>query len=81
MIERASTGLGILPYEQKPYSLDYRIVLPDGHERIMHEQAEVVYDAAGRRTRIIGTVQDITERKQAEEAMRVAKEAAGCHPY
>jgi PAS domain S-box-containing protein len=63
-------------HEQKPYSLDYRIVLPAGHGRIMHEQAEVVYDAAGRPTRIIGTVQDITERKQAEEAMRLAKEAA-----
>jgi PAS domain S-box-containing protein len=63
-------------HEQKPYSLDYRIVLPSGHERIMHEQAEVVYDAGGRPTRIIGTVQDITERKQAEEAMRIAKEAA-----
>ena len=63
-------------HERKPYSLDYRIVLPDGHGRIMHEQAEVIYDAIGRPTRIIGTVQDITEHKQAEEAMRMAKEAA-----
>ena len=63
-------------HERQPYSLDYRIVLPDGHGRIMHEQAEVIYDAIGRPTRIIGTMQDITEHKQAEEAMRMAKEAA-----
>ncbi len=36
----------------------------------MHERAEVVRDDAGRPLRLVGTMQDITERKQAEEALR-----------
>jgi PAS domain S-box-containing protein len=54
-------------YEHKPYSIDHRVVHPDGTERIVHECARVVYDAEGNPTRMMGTVQDITERKQAEE--------------
>ena len=50
----------------KPYSIDHRIVLPDGSERAVHEQAEVYYDQAGKPIRMIGTVQDITERVRHE---------------
>jgi PAS domain S-box-containing protein len=48
-------------YGRESYSPDYRIVLPDGSERIVHEQAEVTYDENGRATRVVGTIQDITE--------------------
>jgi PAS domain S-box-containing protein len=54
----------------QPYSIDHRILWPDGTERIVHEQAEVYFDEAGRPTRMIGTVQDITERKLAETILR-----------
>ena len=57
-------------YEKKPYSIDHRIVLPDGSERIVHEQAEVVFDESGKPVLMSGTVQDITERKQAEKELR-----------
>ena len=33
----------------KPYSIDHRIVLPDGRERIVHEQAEVECPPTGHR--------------------------------
>lgn len=56
--------------EQKSYSIDYRIVLPTGHERIVHEQAEVISDDKGTPTRMIGAVQDITVRKRAEKTIR-----------
>lgn len=52
------------------YSLDHRIVLPDGSERVVHEQAQVYFDNSGSPIRMIGTVQDITERKQAEETQK-----------
>ncbi len=52
------------------YDLQYRLVRPDGIERIIHAQAEVLRDQAGRPTLMRGTVHDITERKQAEEALR-----------
>ncbi len=56
-------------YENVPYSIDYRIVRRDGSVRIVHEQAEVVFEETGRAIRMIGTVQDITERKEAEQKL------------
>jgi PAS domain S-box-containing protein len=52
------------------YSIDHRILLPDGAVRIVNEQAEVVYDGEGRPVRMLGTVHDITERKLAAEELR-----------
>jgi PAS domain S-box-containing protein len=54
-------------YKHKPYSMDHRIVRPDGTERIVHEQAEIIRDANKSPIRMRGTVQDVTEQKQAEE--------------
>jgi len=56
-------------HARTPYRLDHRIVLPSGEERIVHEQAEVRFDADGIPIRMLGTVHDVTERKRAEEAM------------
>lgn len=47
-----------------PYSLDYRLLLPDGTERTVNEQVEI--HPAG----MTGTVQDISDRKQAEAVQR-----------
>lgn len=52
-----------------PYDIDHRIVLPDGSERVVHEQAEVTWDAKGEPIRMFGTVQDITERVKAEQRL------------
>ncbi|TLD41123.1 MAG: diguanylate cyclase/phosphodiesterase (GGDEF & EAL domains) with PAS/PAC sensor(s) [Candidatus Jettenia ecosi] len=57
-------------YEKAPYNIDYRIVLPDGSIRTIHAQGEVVRDHTGRLILMNGTVYDITERKQMEEALR-----------
>ncbi len=57
-------------YERKPYSIDHRILLPEGSVRFVHEQAEVTYDDHGRPVRMVGTVQDITERTLAERQLR-----------
>jgi PAS domain S-box-containing protein len=45
---------------------DFRIVRPDGVERILHRECELVYDADGRPIRLAATLQDITERRKAE---------------
>jgi diguanylate cyclase (GGDEF)-like protein/PAS domain S-box-containing protein len=47
-------------------SIDHRIVLPDGSQRIVHTEAEVFCDDTGKAISMMGTVQDITERKEAE---------------
>ncbi|MBS1149883.1 MAG: sensor hybrid histidine kinase [Myxococcaceae bacterium] len=57
---------------RSPYSLEHRIVRRDGTERVVWEHGEGIFDDAGRPRRLIGAVQDITERKQAEEALREA---------
>ena len=53
-----------------PLHADYRVVLPDGAERILHSQARLVLDSDGNAVAIEGTVQDVTERKRAEEQIR-----------
>lgn len=57
-----------------PYNTDYRIVLSDGLERVIHAEGEVVRDKAGQTVQMFGTVQDITERKMAEEVLRNSEE-------
>jgi len=51
-------------------SVEYGIVLPDGGERTVHEALEVETAADGQVTRLFGTVQDVTERRQTEERIR-----------
>ena len=50
----------------KPYSIEHRIVRPDGGTRIVHERAEVTRDDDGSAIQMVGTVQDITEQKRIE---------------
>ena len=56
-------------YYGKPYSIDHRVVLPDGTERIVHEQAEITYDEGSQAVMMSGTVQDITDRETAAQNM------------
>jgi len=54
-------------YENKPYNFEHRVVRPDGEVRTVQRQAEVVRDEEGQPLRLVGTVQDITERKALEQ--------------
>ncbi|MCB0153818.1 MAG: PAS domain S-box protein, partial [Anaerolineae bacterium] len=59
-------------YVFHPY--EHRIILPDGTVRTVWEQASVVLDETGSRPiKLVGTVHDITERKQAEAALQANK--------
>jgi len=49
-----------------PFSMDYRVLLPDGRIRWAHDQSEITEDEQGNKVRMFGTLQDITERKEAE---------------
>jgi PAS domain S-box-containing protein len=50
--------------------VEHRIVRPTGEVRIVHSQGDVKSDKSGRPYQMFGTVQDITERKRAEEALQ-----------
>lgn len=54
----------------KSYNIEHRIIRPDGTTGVVHERAEIILDALGEPTRIIGTVLDITERKLVEKALQ-----------
>ncbi|HSF48347.1 MAG TPA: EAL domain-containing protein [Burkholderiales bacterium] len=49
---------------------DCRITFADGSQHILNIQAKVTRDESGRAARMHGTIQDITERKDAEERIR-----------
>lgn len=57
-------------HQRKPYNLDHRIVLPDGSERHVNQQAEITFNGDGEPIFMVGTVQDITDRKLAEDQIR-----------
>jgi len=61
---------------RRSYQSEFRIIRPDGEVRIIREVGEFLPDRDGGEGRFIGTSQDITKRKLAEQAMRQAIEAA-----
>jgi len=59
---------------KKPYTIDHRLLFPDDRIKYVHEECKTFYDKLGKPLRSIGTVQDITERKNAEESLRKNEE-------
>ena len=71
--ERVDVALRHILTERKPCDIDHRIVLPHGADFAVHLQAEAVFDDQLQALTIIGTAQDITDRKQSErEIYRLA---------
>ncbi len=57
------------------FEIEHRIIRPDGVERTLTARGRTICDAEGRPVRMLGTTQDITERKRAEEQHRELIEA------
>jgi PAS domain S-box-containing protein len=57
-----------------PFASQHRIVRADGSVRVLQARGEVALDEAGRPVRLRGTAQDVTDLKQAEDALRVSEE-------
>ncbi|HZO30578.1 MAG TPA: PAS domain-containing protein, partial [Chloroflexota bacterium] len=58
----------------EPFEYQARILRPDGEVRHYHSRGAVLRDASGRPTRLVGVVQDATERMRAEEARALQRE-------
>jgi PAS domain S-box-containing protein len=54
----------------QPYDIEHRVVRPDGSVRWVRGRAAMVRDAQGRPVRLVGTVQDTTERRLLEDQLR-----------
>jgi PAS domain S-box-containing protein len=59
---------------KQPFVCDHRVILPDGGERIIQGRGEIVANQKGEPIKMLGVVQDITEAKRAEEALRHSEE-------
>jgi PAS domain S-box-containing protein len=55
---------------KRAYSVEHRIIRADGDVRWVNERADLVMNQAGEPQRMVGTVQDITERRTLEEELR-----------
>ncbi|MDO8386023.1 MAG: PAS domain S-box protein [Polaromonas sp.] len=58
---------------QGPLDIEYRTVRADGELRWVHALGEAVLDAQGRPVTLSGTVQDVTERKLARDALAASE--------
>ena len=53
--------------ERRAFETTHRIVLEDGHERVVQGRGRVILDRTGHPVRMVGTAQDVTERRRVEQ--------------
>ncbi len=56
--------------ERQPYRVEFRVRHKDGGYRWVYSRSEALRDATGRPVRMVGSVTDISGRKQAEEELQ-----------
>src|SRR5579885_963163 len=75
-LERVTAALFAHVDHRVPYDAEYRLRTKSGEYRWFRGRGQAVWDSSGNPIRMAGSIQDITERKRGEEAMRAAKEEA-----
>jgi PAS domain S-box-containing protein len=71
---RIANAISEAEHELRRYNVEYRIIRPDGEMRFVQSQGEVSRDDSGRPRRLFGTLQDITERRRALNALSDSEE-------
>ena len=66
---RTSMQQAIAPGSDGYYDVEYRVSDPDGGERILHSQGKAYLNQAGQTYKISGTVQEVTQQRQAHLAL------------
>jgi len=62
--------------QQTPYDVSYRLVTKAGEFRWFRARGQALWNAAGKPTRMAGSITDITAERRAEERFRLAVEAS-----
>ena len=57
------------------YNIEHRLLMPDGRIKYVVEQCDTEYSNDGTAIRTYGTIQDITERKRTDEAIKTIAKA------
>jgi len=60
--------------EKEPRHFEYRVVSPDGGYKVIEGTNKMYFDKAGNTTHLIGHIQDITDRKMAEEELKESED-------
>ncbi|MBM4159825.1 MAG: PAS domain S-box protein [Ignavibacteria bacterium] len=66
--------LEVAEHSLTPYDVEYRYRHRDGHYVQMHDRGIFIPDENGKAVRMIGIMQDVTERKRAEEQLRQSEQ-------
>jgi PAS domain S-box-containing protein len=56
--------------ERRHFSCDYQITLADGSSRVLHDRGGAILNEEGTPIRLVGTAQDVTELRKAEQALQ-----------
>lgn len=66
--------------EDKPYSINHRIIWPDRRVHWVSEKGQVIRDSDGRPVRMLGVVQDITMKREMETSLHLFRWAIETSP-
>ena len=72
--QRVMDAVNACVQRNEPYEIEHRVVWPDGRVRWLLERGGVTRSAGGEPLRMLGVVQDITERNQAAKALTESEE-------
>ena len=61
---------------KQPYTIEYRLIHCDGNVRWVAEKGQAIFNAAGQVLSLNGAIFDMTERKAAEDALRLSEAIA-----
>jgi PAS domain S-box-containing protein len=73
-VERVTHEIQQAVDRRSPFVSEFRLKRPDGRTIWLGNTGQVKYDAAGQAVRMVGTVQEVTERKQTEMALLYSEE-------
>lgn len=63
-------------HTREPYNIELRLLMNDGRIKFLSERGNPIFDDAGKPSRVMGTVQDISKQKLAEQAKTKAMATA-----
>jgi PAS domain S-box-containing protein len=75
---RVESAVGKALSDSRPFSVEHRVIWPDGSVRVIEGDGHVITDDTGGVLRMVGTCRDVTELRRAEESRleRIREQAA-----